>query len=256
MSRLRPRERPVYYRSRLLRELHVLARWRRLRGDMPDLAHLPFWSEEEMGPVQREEALFLHALIRVVRPRTVVEVGFSQGHSAFNFLRALDPEARLYSFDVDPDCAEIARERFAHDPRFTFRLRSQTELTAADIDDRPADFVFLDAAHELELNKVALERLLPLMPPAAILAVHDTGAIPRALFPSGHWLLEDTGNWAGDEYEHQPDERAFVNWILDEHPELAQVHLHSRRTVRCGITLVQRRAALPRPGSGGQEAAA
>jgi hypothetical protein len=50
-----------------------------------------------------------------------------------------------------------------------------------------------------------------------------------------------------DEYEHQPDERAFVNWLLDEHPELRQIHLHSRRTVRGGLTLLQRSSPLARP---------
>ncbi len=41
-----------------------------------------------------------------------------------------------------------------------------------------------------------------------------------------------------------PDERAFLNWLLDEHPEFSQIHFHSRQTVRCGITLLQRSAPL------------
>jgi predicted O-methyltransferase YrrM len=248
VSLLRPREHPAYWRSRLLRELHVLARWRRLRRDFPDLAHLPFYSEDEEGPVQREEALFLHGLLRVVRPRTVVEIGLYYGHGAFNLLRALDADGRLYSFDNDPNCAQTARALFGHDPRFVFRERSQAELKSADIDYRVADFVFLDGAHDLALNQAAFERLVPLMAPDAILAVHDTGAIPRGLFPGWHWHLNEPEHWASDGYEHRPDERAFVNWVLDAHPEFAQIHLHSRRTVRCGITLLQRSAPLPRPG--------
>jgi hypothetical protein len=50
-----------------------------------------------------------------------------------------------------------------------------------------------------------------------------------------------------DEREVMPGERAFMNWLLDEHPEFSQVHLHSQRTVRCGITVLQRSAPLPRP---------
>jgi hypothetical protein len=51
-----------------------------------------------------------------------------------------------------------------------------------------------------------------------------------------------------------PDERAFVNWLLDEHPEFSQVHFHSRRTTRCGITVLQRSEPLPRSPEPGRAA--
>jgi predicted O-methyltransferase YrrM len=247
MSVLRLRDRRAFYRSRALRELAAAARWPRLRRDAPDLAHLAFYDEITWGPVQRDEALLLHALVRAVRPETVVEIGFLRGDSAFNFLRAMGPEGRLYSFDIDPACAEIARERFGDDPRLIFRNRPQEKLTSEDIDDRRADFVFLDGAHELAPNQATFELLLPLMAADAIVAVHDTGSIPRALVPDGHWTLEVTERWVGDEYEHQPEERAFVNWVLETHAEFSQVHLHSRRAFRHGLTLLQRSAPLVRP---------
>jgi hypothetical protein len=199
------------------------------------------------GPVQREEALFLYALLRVVRPRTVVEIGFLNGRSAHNFLRALDADGRLYSFDIDDECADRAHRLFGHDPRFTFRIRSQTDLTRDDIDGREADFIFLDGSHELTSNQAAFERLRMLMSPTAILAVHDTGSVPRGLFPPSDPLLNIEKGWVGDEYEGQPGERAFVNWLLAEHPEFSQVHFHSRRVIRCGITVLQRSAPLARP---------
>jgi hypothetical protein len=203
-----------------------------------------------VGPVQREEALFLYSIVRVVRPRTIVEFGFSNGHSALNFLRALDSEAQLYSFDIDPACQARARQLFGHDPRFVFRTRSQAEVTREDIDGHLADFVFLDASHDLALNQATFERLLSLMATDAILAIHDTGTVPRELFQSWHWLLKTTEGWIGDEYEGQPGERAFVNWLLEQHPEFSQIHFHSRRTLRCGMTLVQRSAPLARSDGG------
>jgi predicted O-methyltransferase YrrM len=221
------------------------ARWPTQRGEAPDISHLTIFSEIADGPIQREEALFLYSLLRVVRPRTVVEIGFLNGRSAFNFLCALDADARLYSFDIDG--AARARDLFGHDPRFTFRTRSQAELTPDDIDGREADFVFLDASHELDLNRTTFSRLLPLMAPNAILAVHDTGTVPRHFVRSGHYWLESKIGWIDDEREVMPDERAFANWLLDEHPEFSQVHFHSRRTVRCGVTVLQRSAPLPRP---------
>lgn len=247
MSVLRLRDRRAFYRRRVLREVAAVARWPRIRKSAPDLAHLAFYDEVTWGPIQRDEALLLHGLVLALRPSVVVEIGFFRGDSAFNFLRALDEEASLYSFDVDPDCASIAQERFGHDPRFVYRERSQETLRREDIDGRLADFVFLDGAHELGLNQTTFERLVDLMAPHAILAVHDTGTIQRSLFPAGYWTLDLKERWAGDEYEHQPDERAFVNWLLEHHPDFAQIHVHSRRAFRHGLTLLQRSAPLSRP---------
>jgi hypothetical protein len=85
----------------------------------------------------------------------------------------------------------------------------------------------------------------------AIVAVHDTGAIPRELLdlPDDHWMLATPEIWVEDRWEHQPGERAFVNWIHAEHPAFAQIHLHSRHAVRSGLTLLQRSGPLPRPPS-------
>lgn len=223
------------------------ARRRTPRTDLPDLSHLSAFSERMGGAVQREEALLLYSLVRVLRPETVLDVGFLTGDSAGNFLRALDPDAHLYSFDVDPACASIARERFGGDPRFVFRERSQTDLGPADIEGRSADLVFLDASHELALNQATFDCLLPLMAPDALLVVHDTGTVPRELLAPRHWAHQVEEGWVGDEYEVMSGERAFANWLLDEHEGFSQVHLHSRRVARCGMTLLQRRTPLPRP---------
>ncbi len=240
--------RRAFYRHRSVRELVALARWLTRGIEPPDVAHLTLASETLGGPVQRDEALLLHALLRVLRPKTVVEIGFFRGHSAFNFARELEPDARLYSFDIDPACVERAAELFGDDDRVTVRQRSQTDVSSADLEGRLADFVFLDASHDLELNQATFERLLPLMSDDAILAVHDTGTLPRELLaPLNHWALSLPERWVDDQCEVMPGERAFVNWILEQHPGFAQVHLHSRNALRCGITLLQRSAPLARP---------
>lgn len=230
-----------------MRELVAAARWHQQRGVVADLSHLTAFDELTVGPVQRDEALFLHALVRVVRPKTVLELGFLYGHSALNFLTALDDDARLYSLDINPTCERLAQALLGHDPRFQFRLRSIVEVEASDVDGRNLDLVFFDAGHDVDLSRQAFEQIEPLLAPDAILAVHDTGTVPRRLFPPGTLGYAASENWVGDEYEGQPGERAFVNWLLEKRPAFSQIHLHSRETIRCGITLLQRTTALARP---------
>ena len=219
-----------------------------LAGRPPDLAHLALFSETPHGPIQGDEALFLYSLVRVIRPQTVLEIGFLKGDSAFNFLQALDRDARLYSVDIKPQRESRASELFGHDSRFAFRSVSQDRIGREHTDGRPADLVFLDASHDLALNQATFERLLDVMAPDAVLAVHDTGSVPRSLVPEGHWWLQTDEGWVGDEREVLPDERAFVNWVREQHPEFSEIHLHSRRTLRLGMTLFQRSQPLPRSG--------
>jgi predicted O-methyltransferase YrrM len=237
----------LWGRSRLVRELRAAALIPRASREGFDLSHLPTYDENVIGPIQRDEAVLLFGLIRVLRPLTVVEFGFQVGQSAFNFLRALDGEARLYSFDIKPACLKVAERRFGRDPRFRLVLKSHEKIEPKDVDGRAVDFVFIDGSHDAGLNRITFERMLPMLSPTALIAVHDTGTVPRELFPSWHWLLDTEQNWVGDRYEGQPGEREFVNWLLDEHPEFSQLHLHSDRTLRHGLTLLQRNGKLARP---------
>lgn len=125
------------------------------------------------GPLQRDEALFLHALVRVLRPRIILKIGFLRGHTAFNFLAALDDDARLYSVDVDPASASHAAERFRHERRLHLRIGSQVD---------------------------------------AIVAIYDRGSVPRHLLEAiDHWALTVPELWVDNKCEVQPGERAFVN---------------------------------------------
>lgn len=247
MSSLRLASRRRYLRSRTLREIAAALQWTLRRPDTPDLAHIAFHEDFAVGPVQRDEALLLHAVVKTVRPATVVEFGFLYGHSAFNFLRALDADGRLYSFDVDPACADVAERKLGHDPRLVYRTRRQEDLTPDDVDGRPVDLVFFDGAHDLDVNRQTFDRLLPMLSPGAIIAVHDTGTVKRKYMEDWREEIKRTERWIGDVYEPQPGERAFVNSLREAHPEFAQLHLHTHRRPRHGLTLLQRSEALPRP---------
>jgi predicted O-methyltransferase YrrM len=231
----------------------LVYRWRRFRDRAFDLAHLSFFSEEgASGPLQRDEALLLHALVRVLRPKVVVEFGFLGGNSALNFLTALPPTSRMYSFDIDPACDTAARRFFGNRPNFRFACKSQADLEPEDVDGGPIDLCFLDASHDFDLNVATFERLLPLLAPQAVVAVHDTGTWNPRYMERLHveHVEARPDRWvAADEYAHQPEEREFVNWLRDRYPEFAQMHLHTLETLRHGLTLLQRSGPLPIPPS-------
>jgi hypothetical protein len=184
----------------------------------------------------------------VLHPKTVVEFGFFRGHSAFNFLCALEDDARIYSYDLSDESATRARDEFGFDPRLTFLHQSQSDFDPSQIGNRSVDLVFLDGAHDLAINIETFKRLLPSLSPTAIIAIHDTGLWERShLSPAqSEFAQSGHGFWVSDTlYAHQPEERAFVNWIVSNHPQFGTIHLHSTNTLRHGLSLVQRQAPLP-----------
>ena len=86
--------------------------------------------------------MFLFSLVRVLRPKVVVEFGFHWGHSSFNFLAALDEDAHLYSFDIAESSNRIAKNYFSHRKNFTFHFKSQTDVAPGDFQHLPIDLIF------------------------------------------------------------------------------------------------------------------
>lgn len=245
--RLNRRLRRVYFAWRFAPLAHATATGELFSRRWPDVSHLALVPEvEAAGPLQRDEALLLYGAVRASRAKTIVEVGFLAGHSAFNFLRAMDDNARLYSFDIDPGCGDLAAELVAHDDRFRFTVRSQEQISSEDIDGRQIDLLFIDASHDLALNQRTFSALEPLLAPRALVAIHDTGAwSPEAIRapdsgPGPAWWVEvGGGRWVAEGYAHQPSERDFVNWIHATRPQFAQIHFHATSTLRHGLTLLQ-----------------
>lgn len=213
-------------------------------GNGYSLTHLRSFETYSLGPVQRNEALFLYSLAKVVNPKTIVEFGFLLGHSAVNFLRAMPSDGRLFSYDISNSAMQYSRR--IHDKRFTFVLKSQAEFDSSDIEGRTVDLAFFDAAHDFDLNVVTMTKLVPSLSPQAIVAVHDTGAWHGDLrgweTPEGYFI--DGSPSKG--YIHRPGERKFVNWVKQNLDNFDQIHLHSTSELRHGLTLLQRNpSALP-----------
>lgn len=179
---------------------------------------------ERLGPLQSADAETIKALIKMIDAKVVVEFGYLFGDSAKTILEALGEDGKLFSYDIE------ARHIKTHDSRFTFVHKSQANFES--IGDK-IDFVFFDASHDLELNKITFEKILPELSDKAIIAVHDTGTWP--------YIVEDTGGYEiNGEYLHRPDERKFVNWIRDTYPDFDQLHFHTLSKVRHGLTIIKK----------------
>lgn len=248
MHALKSIVRKIYYRSAAARavigHLSVLAGRTKPLGT----AHLLSYREDDaIGPLQRDEATAMFGIVRTIRPKLIVEFGFFHGHSAFNFLQAMPPDARLFSYDIDPDSKRRAHDEFAFEKRFTFIAKSQTEFEPGDIGGGKIDLVFFDAAHELELNMETFKSIAACLSPDAMIAVHDTGLWNREHFGAIHEEFvkkHPVDRHSGNLIAHQPGERAFIDWITDTYQEFNAIHFHSTATLRHGFTLLQRRRRL------------
>lgn len=248
MKQIKSLIRKLFYRSSLFRGAVGIPSVLTGRTRWLGMSHLLSYREDDaIGPLQRDEAIALFGIVRSLRPMTLVEFGFFHGHSAFNFLQAMPPDARLFSFDIAQDSIVRAKTEFSFDHRFTFIGKSQTEFESADIGNREIDFVFFDAAHELDLNQESFRRVECCLAAGATVAIHDTGLWHRAHFAPIHetFVREMPGAWVNEElYAHQPGEREFVDWILSAYSDFTALHFHSEGTLRHGFTLLQRKRPL------------
>jgi len=124
--------------------------------------------------ISPEEGRFLQTLVAISGARLALEFGSLGGYSATWIARALPPGSRLITIEINPQCAEIARE--------TFRLaglQDKIQLIEGDAlaalpnlaAQSPFDFVFIDTtatAYTLYLDW-ALENTRP----GGIIAAHN-----------------------------------------------------------------------------------
>jgi hypothetical protein len=249
MTPLKEHLRVMYFRSRICR--HV-ARWLIPGKRLPiDFSHIGSLREDIIGPVDRDEALFLIGLTRILCPQTIVEFGFLTGQSALNFLLAARPDCQVFSYDISDSAEDIARRCLCQFKNFRFIKKSQADFSPSDIDNRKIDLCFLDASHDCSLNLRTFELIRPHLAETAVFAVHDTGVWHRKFFTADHHaftcssLGRKTGRWIdGEQYLQAVTERLFVNTLLRNYPDFSQIHLHSANTLRNGITLLQRGGPL------------
>ena len=134
MTSLKEHLRVIYFRSKLFR---YMTRWLVPGKRLPiDFSHVVSFRDDQTGTVDRDEALSLVGLTRILFPQTIVEFGFLSGHSALNFMLAAPPDYRVFSYDISDNSEEIARRCLRRFENFRFIKKSQTDFSPSDIDHR------------------------------------------------------------------------------------------------------------------------
>lgn len=134
---------------------------------------------EEMraGPryanVSVEDGRLLRQLTEAIGAERVVEIGTSTGESAVWFALALRKTGgELFTHEIDPERAEIARENFqkAGVDNLITLIEGNAHETVTQHED-PIDIVFLDADKEGYVDY--LDKLLPLVRPGGLVIAHN-----------------------------------------------------------------------------------
>lgn len=97
--------------------------------------------------ISPEQASFMQILLKAARAREVVEVGTLAGYSAIAMARALPPDGRVTTIEIEPRHADFAERWIARsDVAGRVRVvRGDGASVLPGLPDRSADAIFLDA---------------------------------------------------------------------------------------------------------------
>jgi predicted O-methyltransferase YrrM len=171
-----------------------------------------------VGPV---EGRLLGFLVRALGATRVLEVGTFTGYSSISMARALPPDGRVISIDVNPETTEIAR-RYAAEAgvvdRIDYRVGPGTELLAEL--EGPFDLVFIDADKDGYIDYY--EAALPLL-------------------ADGGLIVADNVLWSGRVVSAPEDDSTRAIQRFNEHVRNDDRVESVMLTVRDGMTLVRKR---------------
>lgn len=139
--------------------------------------------------------------LRVLKPRTIVEIGTHKGGNSFLFCHAVTTATRVVGVDL---CVQNAEKliHFARDGQRYFALHgdSQTALMKRRVQDclggQPIDFLFIDGDHRYAGVKADFELYAPLVRSGGVIALHDIVPDHRTRYG------RETGCYAGDVHRY------------------------------------------------------
>jgi caffeoyl-CoA O-methyltransferase len=169
------------------------------------------------------EGRLLTALVAMIRPRLVLEIGTFTGYSALSMAEALPPDGRIVTCDISEEHVAIAREHIARTPHAD-RIEILLGPAQQSVEglQGPFDLVFIDADKGGYLGYY--EAVLPKLAPDGVILVDNVLWSGRVVDPA----VDD---------EDTKAIRAFNDHVAaDDRVEVVLL------TVRDGVSLIRRRA--------------
>jgi caffeoyl-CoA O-methyltransferase len=170
------------------------------------------------------EGRLLAALVAMLRPRSVLEIGTFTGYCALSMAEALPADGRIVSCDISEEHLAIARRHIAASPYAgVIEIRSGPALETIATLPGPFDLVFIDA--DKTSYSAYFEATLPKLAPDGVILVDNVLWSGRVLDPA----VTDPDTAAI---------KAFNDQVLaDDRVEVVML------TVRDGVSLIRHRRA-------------
>jgi caffeoyl-CoA O-methyltransferase len=170
------------------------------------------------------EGRLLTALVAMLRPRSVLEIGTFTGYSALSMAEALPADGRIVTCDISEEHLAIARRHVAASPYAgVIEIRSGPALETIATLPGPFDLVFIDA--DKTSYSAYFEATLAKLAPDGVILVDNVLWSGRVLDPT----VSDPDTAAI---------RAFNDQVLaDDRVEVVML------TVRDGVSLIRHRRA-------------
>ncbi|MCX7877372.1 MAG: O-methyltransferase [Ignavibacteria bacterium] len=124
--------------------------------------------------VSPENGKFLFILLKMIKARSVLEIGTLTGYSAIWMARALPDNGKLITLEVSKEHAREARENFrkAKLDKIITLIEGEAMESLEKLGNERFDFVFIDADKENSLNYY--EKVFNLVNPGGIIATDNT----------------------------------------------------------------------------------
>ena len=158
-----------YFKNVSLREPGLL---RRLREETQDCTSDPGMQ------ISPEQGQLMHLLVRLMKPRKVLEIGVFTGYSSLSVATALPPEGRLIACDKSEEWTSIARKYWTEAgvaDKIDLRLGPALDTLDGLLANGAAgsfDFAFIDADKRNLL--LYYEKVLMLLRPGGMLGIDNT----------------------------------------------------------------------------------
>jgi caffeoyl-CoA O-methyltransferase len=170
------------------------------------------------------EGRLLTALVAMLRPRSVLEIGTFTGYSALSMAEALPADGRIVTCDISEEHLAIARRHIAASPYAgMIEIRSGPALATIATLPGPFDLVFIDA--DKTSYSAYFEATLAKLAPDGVILVDNVLWSGRVLDPA----IVDPDTAAIKEFNDQV--------LADDRVEVVML------TVRDGVSLIRHRRA-------------